>query len=52
MMKKIAKDIYVETEPNTPAPGHDGPCVNAGDCCYWMCGKCESARLAARDLLK
>ena len=29
--------------------GHDGPCVNVGDCCSWMCDACEARRAVIRD---
>ena len=27
---------------------HSGPCVNAGDCCSWMCDTCEEVRRKRR----
>jgi hypothetical protein len=34
-----------------PATGHDGPCVGAGDACYWRCDWCLARQKAARAAL-
>ncbi len=31
---------------------HSGPCVNAADCCSWMCGNCEARRAVLRSILR